>query len=136
MSHDTLPLPPTCTDFPFLVRRIQPGVFEIDLLPRHAPLERLVAIARMAYTALPHLRLCLGVRPGRYVYFTEAGEQASENGPLGGLRFVRQAAPDQPYRETGALAERRQRLWEEVAREREAEEMTHIPVAFDVPAEA
>ncbi|HEX9166393.1 MAG TPA: hypothetical protein VF862_10830 [Gemmatimonadales bacterium] len=131
MSHDALPLPPTCTDFPFLVRRVQQGVYEIDLLPRRAPAERLLAIARRAHAALPHLKLCLGVRPGVFVYFTEDGEQAASQGPLGGLRFVRQAGPDQPYRETGALAERRQRLWEEVAREREADEMTHVPVVFD-----
>lgn len=131
MSHEALPLPPTCTDFPFLVRRVQPGVYEIDLLPWHSPPERLVAIARHAWAALPHLKLCLGIRPGRYVYFTEDGEQAAEQGPLGGLRFVRQAGPDQPYRETGALAERRQRLWEEVARDREAEEMLHVPVSFE-----
>jgi hypothetical protein len=131
MSADALPLPPTCTDFPFLVRRVQQGVYEIDLLPRHTSSERLLAIARMAHAALPHLKLCLGIRPGRFVYFTEQGEQTAEFGPLGGLRFVRQAGPDQPYRETGALAERRQRLWEEVSREREADEIPHVPVTFE-----
>jgi bifunctional DNA-binding transcriptional regulator/antitoxin component of YhaV-PrlF toxin-antitoxin module len=131
MSADALPLPPTCTDFPFLVRRVRQGVYEIDLLPRHARRERLLAIARRAHSALPHLKLCLGLRPGVFVYFTEDGEHSASLGPLGGLRFVRQVGADQPYRETGALAERRQRLWEEVAREREADEMAHVPVAFD-----